>query len=97
VNGERSWHLDKRIPVTLILAVLFQTLVLIWYLSGLDSRVNNNTHRITKNELDAKEDRRIVNANSVTVAVTNSSLNDIKASLIRIEAELAVNRNNREK
>ena len=37
--AEASWHLDKRIPVALLLGVLGQGAVGIWWMSSLQSRV----------------------------------------------------------
>lgn len=33
------WHLDKRVPVTMILAILFQAGAFLWWGSALNSRV----------------------------------------------------------
>lgn len=37
--AEASWHLDKRIPVALILVLLGQGAVGVWWMSALSSRV----------------------------------------------------------
>jgi hypothetical protein len=38
-TDEKAWHLDRRVPVALILAVLGQGAVGIWWMAGLSSRV----------------------------------------------------------
>jgi len=34
-----KWHLDKRVPIAMIVAILFQTGIFIWLIAKLDSRV----------------------------------------------------------
>lgn len=36
----RDWHLDKRVPISLIVAILLQTATVIWWGSSLTERVN---------------------------------------------------------
>lgn len=38
MNG---WHLDKRVPISIIAAILFQTGALIWWASSIESRVSS--------------------------------------------------------
>lgn len=37
---KESWHLDKRVPISLIVTLLMQSVVLIWWASSLDARVS---------------------------------------------------------
>ena len=39
-KGERDWHLDKKVPIALILMLLVQCGTFIWWASGLSERVN---------------------------------------------------------
>ena len=36
---EREWHLDKKVPIALILAICVQTAGIIWFAAGLFYRV----------------------------------------------------------
>ena len=38
-EANEQWHLDKRVPVAIILALLGQTVGFVWFQSKLDSRV----------------------------------------------------------
>ena len=38
---EKAWHLDRRVPVALILAVFGQGALGIWWMAGLSSRVSH--------------------------------------------------------
>lgn len=37
-NGEH-WHLDKRVPLALILTIFLQTATVVWWASGVNARV----------------------------------------------------------
>ena len=34
-----SWHLSKSVPITLIVAIIAQTVSLVWFISKIDSRI----------------------------------------------------------
>lgn len=38
---ETKWHLDKRVPLALILTIVIQTAGLVWWASSLSERVNS--------------------------------------------------------
>ena len=38
-NREEQWHLDKKVPITIIGAMLFQAAIAVWFASKLDTRV----------------------------------------------------------
>lgn len=42
-----DWHLDKRVPVTLITAILFQTMAGIWWASNVDAHVVEHEKKLT--------------------------------------------------
>ena len=37
-----GWHLSKSVPATFILAIVIQTVGLVWYMSSLDATVTTN-------------------------------------------------------
>ena len=42
VNSDSQWHLDKRVPIALILALVLQSTTAVWWAAGLTSRVDRN-------------------------------------------------------
>jgi len=48
--GDNSWHLDKRVPLTLIFAIFLQTVGVFWWASEINSQVKHNTEALTKHE-----------------------------------------------
>ena len=75
-----QWHLDKKVPVSLIAAIILQTFAFGWMARGLDAKATANTAAITaiNRELDLR--RPIIQNNSTSVAVLSSQLSDIKES-----------------
>ena len=61
--GKEPWHLDKRVPILLILTIFAQIAGFIWYASKLDSRVSyleEQVHaRSSVNERLARMEERI--------------------------------------
>lgn len=43
---EQEWHLDKRVPIALILALVLQVAAAVYWASKMESRIEANTARI---------------------------------------------------
>jgi hypothetical protein len=56
--GDGGWHLDKRVPIALIFAIVAQAAGMVWYASALSSRVDQHDRRIAKLEATDEEDRK---------------------------------------
>lgn len=52
---KESWHLDKRIPIALIITLLSQFAAVIGYISKLDARVDQQSYRIERLEASDRE------------------------------------------
>lgn len=56
------WHLDRRVPIALILTVAIQTAGMVWWASALSSQVASHDRWIQKAEVtlarSAEDDRR---------------------------------------
>ena len=46
-NDHQSWHLDKRIPVALIITIVVQTAGIVWWAATLNARVDVLEAQIT--------------------------------------------------
>lgn len=61
---DRQWHLDKRVPITLILALLAQTGGMLWWGASLSARVEQHDMQIEALRLAEMarniEDRRVI-------------------------------------
>lgn len=83
-----EWHLDKRVPITLLIAIIAQTFALGWFIKGIDSRVALVEGRTLQLERDAQETREASVTNSTSIAVINQNLDEIHRTLVRIEKKM---------
>jgi len=45
-----EWHLSKSIPATFVLAIIGQTIALVWFVSALNSDIQTNAREIVRHE-----------------------------------------------
>lgn len=79
---KEPWHLDKRIPLALIGAILIQTGAAFWWASSINERVSSLEYW--------RQDSKNV---AVDIAVLKNSVVDLKDILKRIESQLSRNEN----
>ena len=73
-----SWHLSKSVPVTFILAIIGQTVALVWYVSTLDAAVENNIRDIVRHETRIESLEKTVQQQAVTLARIDANLEAIR-------------------
>ena len=78
---EDSWHLSKSVPVTLVLAIIAQTVALVWYISSLDSAVDTNSRDIIRNESRLESLETIVQSQAVTLGRMDENIKAIRESV----------------
>jgi len=80
-NGDdRQWHLDKRVPIALIFAIMMQTAAAVWWAAGISERMNQIERRQevagarseNQDELLARQGQRIA---VLTEAIANTNRN----------------------
>jgi hypothetical protein len=47
---DESWHLDKKVPVAIIVVLIGQFLLGLWFIAKLDSKVEEQASRLAKTE-----------------------------------------------
>ncbi len=78
MDDQSRWHLDKRVPIALIITMLLQGIGLVWYVSKIDSRVQTL-------ETFAADNKGLLTDS----AVLRTRLDNIERSLLRIERAVA--------
>ena len=74
--NEEPWHLSKTVPLTMVFAIAMQTVAFIWFISSLNSDVENNTKSISR--LETRTDN--LNSEVQNHAVTSARIEEnIKA------------------
>lgn len=69
--ADRQWHLDKKVPLALIVTIILQTAGMVWWAASLNSDVRYLTDRVQRAETTLERE-----------SVTNRGISD---RLIRVE------------
>lgn len=78
---DTRWHLDKRVPIGLIGAVLVQTISFVWFISKIDSRVSSlESGVVMQRDRDDRQDR----ASADAAANVRTDLKEIDRKLDRL-------------
>jgi hypothetical protein len=83
-----SWHLSKSVPVTLIIAIVLQTISLVWYVSSLDSAVKNNARDLVRQETRINTLEKTVQSQAVSLGRIDENIKAIR-NLVERMAEQA--------
>lgn len=93
-NGDK-WGIDKKIPVALILVVVFQTVAITWGAATLSTDVKNYGEKIVKIERDFEKFVEKTDSKYETQVGHNldkenafGEINDIKSDINRLEARV---------
>ncbi len=78
MDKETDWHLSKTVPVTLVVAIICQTIALVWYVSSLDNSVKNNTREILRHEVRIETLDKIVQTQALTLARIDENIKSIR-------------------
>lgn len=73
-----SWHLSKSVPVTLIVAIILQTISLVWYVSSLDSSVKNNARDLVRQETRINTLEKTVQSQAVSLGRIDENIKAIR-------------------
>jgi uncharacterized coiled-coil protein SlyX len=73
-EANESWHLDKRVPISLILVLLGQTVAIVWWASAVENRVAV----LETTYLNQQKD----------ISNTEDQLQDLNTTLTRVDTTL---------
>lgn len=74
----KSWHLSKSIPLTLIFAIACQTVALIWFVASLRSDVDNNARELVRQDTRISSLEEIVQNQAVTMGRMDENIKAIR-------------------
>ena len=83
-----SWHLSKSVPVTFIVAIVLQTISLVWYVSSLDSSVKSNARDLVRQETRINTLEKTVQMQAVSLGRIDENIKAIR-NLVERMAEQA--------
>lgn len=80
---DQPWHLNKSIPLTFIMAILGQTVALVWFVSSLNSDIQTNTREIVRHETRLIALEGIVQVQAVTMGRMDENIKAIRQMMER--------------
>jgi hypothetical protein len=81
MSTDNQWHLSKSVPITFILAIVMQTIALIWFVATLRNDVDINKTEIIRLETRTGNLEDIVQSQAVTLARMDENLKSIRVIL----------------
>ena len=76
--AQDSWHLSKSIPLTFVLAILCQTIALVWFVASLNNDIQTNTREIVRHETRLIALEAIVQTQAITMARIDENIKSIR-------------------
>ncbi len=80
---DQPWHLNKSIPLTFIMAILGQTVALVWFVASLNSDIQTNTREIVRHETRLIALEGIVQVQAVTMGRMDENIKAIRQMMER--------------
>ena len=77
-NKDPQWHLSKSIPLTFVLAILGQTVALVWFVSSLNNAINSNTRDLMRHEARLNTLEQVVQQQAVTMGRIDENIKSIR-------------------
>lgn len=74
----QEWHLSKSIPLTFVLAIVGQTVALVWFVSSLNSSIDSNTRDLMRHEARINTLEKVVQQQAVTMGRIDENIKSIR-------------------
>lgn len=84
MQDEASWHLDKRVPIALIVALAIQTGGAIWWASSINQRVVSNEASIVGLKSSRDADRIVASRQAVQLGRIEEQIAAMRSDLGRL-------------
>jgi hypothetical protein len=81
----QGWHLSKSVPATFVLAILVQTVGLVWYMSSLDANVTTNAREIARQEIRINEIEKTSQLQAVMLGRIDENIKAIRDAVDKMQ------------
>lgn len=78
-----EWHLSKSVPISFILAIIAQTIALIWFVATLRNDVDNNANQLLRHEVRIETIEVNIQSQAVMLARIDENLKAIRDAIER--------------
>ena len=83
-NNEDQWHLSKTVPISFLLAILLQTISLVWFVAELDSNIQTNRRDVDQHRVRLDTLESNVQGQAVSLARIDENIRHIRTYLDRV-------------
>ena len=79
--ANEPWHLSKSVPLSIIFAVIAQTVTLVWFIAGLNASIDSNAKDIVRHETRLEALETSVQNQAISVARMDENIQAIRQML----------------
>ena len=79
--SNEPWHLSKSVPLSIIFAVVVQTVTLVWFIAGLNANIENNSRDLVRHETRIEALETSVQNQAIAVARMDENIQAIRSML----------------
>jgi cell division protein FtsB len=79
--ANEPWHLSKSVPLSIIFAVIVQTVTLVWFIAGLTASIDRNSRDIIRHETRIESLETSVQNQAISVARMDENIQAIRQML----------------
>ena len=83
--ANEQWHLSKSVPLSIIFAVAVQTVMLVWFIAGLNANIETNSREIIRHETRINSLEQVVQSQALTLARMDENIKAIRDHLERTQ------------
>lgn len=81
MTDDTEWHLSKGVPITFLLAIVLQTVALIWFVATLRNDVDTNQKEIVRLEMRTNGLEQSVQSQAITLGRIDENIKTIRLIL----------------
>ena len=81
--ADESWHLNKSVPLSIILGVIAQTVTLVWFIAGLNASIDQNSRDLVRHETRIEALEASAQSQAVSLARMDENIMAIRQMLER--------------
>lgn len=79
--SSEPWHLSKSVPLSIIFAVVVQTVTLVWFIAGLNASIDQNSRDLVRHETRIEALESVVQTQAVAMARMDENIQAIRTML----------------
>lgn len=79
--ANEPWHLSKSVPLSIIFAVIIQTVTLVWFIAGLNASIDQNSRDLVRHETRIEALESVVQTQAVAMARMDENIQAIRTML----------------